>query len=170
MQLRPRVNTIVACALIAMFLIVLGGIGKFQVGAFICFDVCPPRDGLFIVLSYFLIGFLPGALFALIACLLCVSILPAGMRRLRIALLATPVIIAALLAVLAQVGYNTLPVNEGGGLIERGIEGYLALWIASVALLLIAWASETAWLARRCLTWSSLPEDGDAGADSIPAG
>lgn len=145
---RYRVNAIVAWAVIAIVLFLLVGIIEGQVASFVCFDVCPFRESLFAILLYYLIPFLPGAICALIASLLCASILSPGMPRLRVLLLMTPVIIAALLAVFALVGYTILPIDENGQLSERGIEPYMLLWAASATLLFIAWAGGTAWLAR----------------------
>ncbi|MGZ3677620.1 MAG: hypothetical protein ACXWQR_03515 [Ktedonobacterales bacterium] len=145
---RYRVNAIVAWAFVAIVLSLLVGIIESQVAGLVCFDVCPFRESLFTILLYYLIPFLPTAICTLIASLLCPSLLSPDMQRLRIPLLIAPVVIAALLAVFAVVGYSVLPVDENGQLIERGIEPYLLLWVASATILFIAWAGGTAWLAR----------------------
>lgn len=168
MILRYRVTAIVTWAVIAIMLVLLAGIGESWFNGFVCFDYCPPKESLFTDLLYFLIGFLPGILCALIAWLLCVSIRLPDMRRRRLTLLATPIVIAALLVVLALVGYQAVPVDEGGRMIERGIDTYLLVWLASTSFLLIAWAGETAWLARSYLRPPIPPAD--AGAGQLSAG
>ncbi|HEX8034723.1 MAG TPA: hypothetical protein VF510_12790, partial [Ktedonobacterales bacterium] len=122
---RYRVNAIVAWATVAIVLFFLVGIIESQVAGLVCFDVCPFRESLGTILLYYLIPFLPGAICALIASLLCVNLLSTDARRLRISLLVAPLVIAALLAVLALAGYTILPVNESGQLIESGIEPYM---------------------------------------------
>jgi len=111
---RYRVNAIVAWALVAIVLSLLVGIIESQVAGLVCFDVCPFRESLFTILLHYLIPFLPGASCALIASLLCASLFSRDMPWIRISLLMAPLVIAALLAVFALIGYTILPINESG--------------------------------------------------------
>lgn len=148
---RYRVNAIVAWATVAIVFFFLVGIIESQVGGLVCFDVCPLRESLFTILLYYLIPFLPGAICALIASLLCASLLSPDMPRLRISLSMAPVVVAVLLAVFAVVGYSVLPVDDTERLVERGIEAYMQLWSATATILFITWAGGTAWLAQKRL-------------------